>query len=245
MRIGTTGPLGSARGWNRGKMKKIIIGFCIVAGILVVFAAGFCCGVFSEKLRHVKVNYLFNFKPHELPTQVSTEPVNETFPCEELIRATKRERSPFHYDRETGEFQVLMDPIKTALGPRRGSYPLRYDPFTGRPLCTGRSYLFAKVTDQETERLFGLLHGAKTIEEAVSAIGKPDVTYGKCEYFRQDCTWSNLSTTALLSVQVTKDGRLDPMIIPKQIRQTIMDSDSNNTSDGIRQPADGSPKPSM
>lgn len=192
----------------------------LVLGIVAAFIIGLACGILKEKLGR----FGLSFSQHGCITSISWKPFSERFPCDQLFKASAKENSPFHFDPKTCEFEVRMDPTNS----KRGAWPLYFCPFTGRPLGSGRSFLFTQPTESETRRIYGLIEDVRTVDDLIKKLGKPDFSVGKTDYMASAFTYTNLSQEADLIIVQELNGHLSPCVAGKLIRNTVMKIDSNN-----------------
>jgi rhodanese-related sulfurtransferase len=125
-----------------------------------------------------------------------------------LPELVKDANSPFRYDKEVEEYQIVYDSLENGKKVSH-SIPLYYSPFTGEKLRSGRDKLFTKPSKQEMEKIAAKIQGAKTLEEIEQRLGKPDyVFYDAASDIKTQYTYSNLSDSADVVIQLHNDGRL-------------------------------------
>jgi hypothetical protein len=91
--------------------------------------------------------------------------------CNYLVDSAADPNSPIRYDPDINEYSIVF-----ACGEASGSMCIYHCPFCGgRTPESGRGALFAKLPDQESERLAGLTADIKTIEDAWRILGTPEL----------------------------------------------------------------------
>jgi len=210
-------------------MKKLLL----IVAFAMLFLAGFGTGIVTDKIKRFSANsnWSVGFSwPCTLSFRRKSVDVNR--PLERLLEVARKLGSPIHYDRQTCEFQILH-PVQTDCGVSTGVYSMAYCPFTGRPLGSGRDFLFTEPTEQDVDQLWALVENAKDTNDITALLGNPNMSYGETEYFQAQYTYTNLSETAELIVIVDHDGRLSPIVSGKQIRSSVMRRDSNKVLEDI------------
>jgi hypothetical protein len=99
-----------------------------------------------------------------VPWSVTSAPCN----CDLLQRAVAEPEDPIVFDEDTREYQITK--------PDGGHLRVFHCPFCGGATPRSRrASLFATVSNAELARLEKLTSGFRTVEEAVAALGQPDV----------------------------------------------------------------------
>jgi hypothetical protein len=109
------------------------------------------------------------------PTHVSV--TQEPCACRYLERAADDPRSPITYDPELDEynFEYPSPCADAACGAGKASLRIYHCPFCGGAAPPSkRGLLFAVVAPAEERRLYKLLGGIKTLDEALQTFGPPD-----------------------------------------------------------------------
>lgn len=127
--------------------------------------------------------------------------------------------SPIQYDKEVEEYQLVYE---TQLNNKKivHSVPLKFSPFTGEKLTSGRDKLFTKPSPSEIQRISSLIKDAKSLKEIEQILGKPDSVFsGKPMYeafsdkevksdLKTQYTYRNLSDTTQLIIWLHDDGKI-------------------------------------
>ena len=87
--------------------------------------------------------------------------------CGLLRDAINNDLYPFTYDERIQEVQLLLTvDDRVAV--------VRFCPFCGEKLESGRSKLFTEPTDDECEDVWRKLEGLATLDEVIAKLGEPD-----------------------------------------------------------------------
>ncbi|MGA2527325.1 MAG: hypothetical protein ABSF79_12030 [Smithellaceae bacterium] len=143
----------------------------------------------------------------------------------ELIKVAN---SPIQYDKEVEEYQLVYE---TQENNKKISHfiTLRFSPFTGEKLTSGRDKLFTKPSPSEIQRIKSKIQGTKTLEEIEQILGKPDSVFnGKPMHhafsgkevksdIKTQYTYSNLSDSTEVVITLHDDGKLSTYYSGKYI----------------------------
>jgi hypothetical protein len=123
-----------------------------------------------------------------------------------LLEIAADPNSPIKFDKKLSEFQLIYTRVKngeTSIV----NWPMKFCPFTGTRLESGRAAAFYEPSQRETESMLRRLESASTIEEISRVLGKPDLSYGSNEWFRQQFSYTNVAKTFDVIVQEDHDGK--------------------------------------
>ena len=148
--------------------------------------------------------------------------------CGMLQQAAETAGTPVKFDKEMNEFRLVHDPDNA------GGWILRHCFFCGGKAPNSlREYLFMRLTKEERWRLINLTKPLKTVEDVITALGKPDsdmeagssITYPEKDgnpeqttYYRT-LSYRNLSETANVRVMVYPAGQVAFSIGGKALKQ--------------------------
>lgn len=118
--------------------------------------------------------------------------------------------SPIAFDGKLSEFSLL---VPTADGPGGKhlpptAYPMRFDPFSGEPLGSGRASSFVPPDEGDVRRLKELTQGLETIGDVERVLGAPDQRWPAFADVKAQLDYWRLSDTVKVTVLLRDDGRL-------------------------------------
>ena len=93
------------------------------------------------------------------------EPMMNANCCDRLQETIRKEWYPLTYDFHVEEVQLKCSD---------GIAVVRYCPFCGQKLESGRSALFTKMTEEDRNDIRARLQSLQSLDEAVAALGPPD-----------------------------------------------------------------------
>jgi hypothetical protein len=138
-----------------------------------------------------------------------------------LDEVVAQKGSPIIYDKHVGEYQLVWtnhDAGNTIIH----HVPLMFDPFTGKELRSRRGELFAEPSQAEQELVHKKLRTCRGIDDVIKQFGKPDAVWPKDQHTGgSQYDFERQFKTLKLTVRVSEDGSLVPLITGKQIKNSI------------------------
>jgi hypothetical protein len=144
--------------------------------------------------------------------------------CELLRRSIQDDAFPLKYDSHVEEVQIEL-----SYPQGEGSAVVRYCPFCGKKLESGRSDLFTKPTEEDQLDLKTRLRAISSLEEVVNVLGLPDDEGTGCgssndpwkRWYRYSRVWNSLE----LTIGETINGNLNWAICGQYQPPSIKDDD--------------------
>jgi len=140
-------------------------------------------------------------------------------PSKILILLAKDGNSPIIFDERTSEYQIYYETISDSGNKAQRKFPLRFDPFTGKPLKAKREDLFQKVDPAEEKDFLSKRRNIKSVQDIVDAFGSPSRTWPKGSA-PEDATqidYLDSYETIGISFNILDDGSVKSMRYGKQI----------------------------
>lgn len=174
-----------------------------VTALFLVFLAGVAIGMLLD-------GSLLKTPSKALLLEATSSNGSEAAPKSRGLQLMLETRnSPVKWDRELNEYQLVVG---------NHVFPLRYDPFSGCALYSGRSAVFNEPTEAELDRLQAVIGCPRTTNDVIRAIGKPNRIWDASETFKAQYDYTDLSKTVDVRIQVQNDGTVAVLYSGKYIR---------------------------
>lgn len=125
--------------------------------------------------------------------------------CRPLRDAINDDSFPLKYDERIQEVQLLL-----ANGD--GMAVVRFCPFCGKKLDSGRSKLFTEPNEEECEAVRRRLHGLTSLNEIVAQLGEPNDRGTGCgaesDPWSQWATYSDIWNSLIVTIGEHEDARI-------------------------------------
>jgi len=123
--------------------------------------------------------------------------------------------SPVKYDVRLQEYQLVYSFDKDGKHMKR-KVPLRFSPFTGEPLVSGRSAVFVEPAANDLQQIREKLHGARSLKDVEEKLGPPDLVSHNVDPFKTQYLYTNVTQTLRVIIQEAPDGKLTIATLPKE-----------------------------
>lgn len=115
--------------------------------------------------------------------------------------------SPVRFDALLKEYQIVYRTWDKG-SEKEVTFPLKFSPFTGMPLPSGRESVFVTPSDKDKQMVKNKLRGVHNLMEVEKVLGKPDMITHAGESFAVQYTYTNVAVTLDVIVQQTNTGEL-------------------------------------
>lgn len=136
-------------------------------------------------------------------------------PSEQLLEIARMPNSPIVFDSRISEFSLLVEEQQPDGTTSEVMWVMRFDPFTGQPLGSGRAAQFVIPDEADLRSLKERTLGIEDVEAMIIEFGDPDITFPPIPGVRAQYDYYRLSDTVQLSVQILDDGTMDFILTGK------------------------------